>query len=78
MLADNNVMVTKVTVTVLSDEGKRLEQAEAKPYLKVWWDYQATHRGLIRVEAWDFASNVTRQEFIPSSPNDVWQKTRRR
>jgi len=77
VLADDNVMVTKVTVTVISDDGKRLEQAEARPYLKVWWEYQATHRGLVRVEAWDFASNVTRQEFIPSDSNYVWQKTKR-
>ena len=78
VIADDNVMVTRVTVTILSDEGKRLEQAEATTNQRVWWDYQATHRGLVRVEAWDFASNVTRQEFRPSSPSDCWRRTSRR
>lgn len=78
VIADDNVMVTRVTITILSDEGKRLEQAEATTNQRVWWDYQATHRGLVRVEAWDFASNVTRQEFRPSSPSDCWRRTSRR
>jgi hypothetical protein len=78
VLADDDVMVTRVTVTILSDEGKRLEQAEAIPNLKVGWDYQATHTGLVRVEAWDLASNVTRQEFRPpSQSHGYWVKTRR-
>src|SRR5215212_6592587 len=79
VLADDDVMVTRVTVTILSDAGKRLEQAEAMTSLKVWWEYQVTHRGLIRVEAWDLASNVTRQEFCPPSQSYCyWEKARRR
>ena len=38
--------------------------------------YQPVHKGNIRVEAWDLAGNVTRQEFCPSSPFfSVWEKT---
>lgn len=67
VIARDDTMVTRVTVTVVSDEGRRLEQAEARLNQGVWWEYQATSRGLIRIEAWDFASNVTRQEFRPPS-----------
>ncbi len=77
--ASDDVMVTKVTVTILGEAGQRLEQSEAKLNLGVWWEYQATNRGKIRVEAWDFAGNVTRQEFCPPSPSYCyWEKTRRR
>ena len=77
VMADDNVIVTKVTVTIISDEGKRLEQAEAHSSQGILWDYQATHRGLVRVEAWDFASNVTRQEFTPPSKSPfTWERPR--
>jgi hypothetical protein len=64
MSASDDVMVTKVTVTILGEQGQRLEQAEAQLILGVWWEYQAVNNGLIRVEAWDFAINVTRQGFV--------------
>ncbi len=71
-------MVTRVTVTILGEQGQRLEQADARLNSGVWWEYQAANNGLVRVEAWDLASNVTRQEFSPSRFNSVWEKTRRR
>ena len=74
VLASDDVMVTKVTVTILGEAGQRLEQAEARLNLGIWWEYQAANSGLVRVEAWDFASNVTRQELSPSSFHCTWEK----
>jgi hypothetical protein len=65
--ASDDVMVTKVTVTVLDEEGKCLEQGEAHLMLGVWWDYQPANNGRITIEAWDLAGNVTRQEFYSPS-----------
>ena len=72
IMASDDTMVTRVTVTIVSDEGKCLEQAEAQSIKGVFWKYQTTHSGLVRVEAWDFAGNVTRHEFIPSKSYFVW------
>ncbi len=79
VLAHDDVMVTKVTVTILGEAGQRLEQSEARLNLGIWWEYQTSHSGRIRIEAWDFAGNVTRQEFCPPSPAYCyWEGTRRR
>lgn len=75
VLASDDVMVTRVTVTILNEARQRLEQADAELKLGARWEYQAVHQGLVRVEAWDLASNVTRQEFRPSPSNSVWEKT---
>jgi len=76
VLASDDVMVTKVTVTVVGEAGQRLEQSEAKLSSTAWWKYQTTHKGLVRVEAWDLASNVTRQEFYsPTESSWEWEKT---
>jgi hypothetical protein len=66
--ATDDVMVTKVTVTILDEAGQCLEQGEAELGLGVWWGYSAANRGQIRVEARDLAGNVTRQEYWPPSP----------
>jgi hypothetical protein len=76
--ASDDVLVTRVTITILGEQGQRLEQADARSDSGMWWEYQAANNGLVRVEAWDLASNVTRQEFSPSRANSVWDKTRRR
>jgi len=74
--ATDDMMVTKVTVTILDEEGQRLEQGEAELSLGVWWDYKASNRGRILVEARDLAGNVTRKEFDPPSPFfSFWEKT---
>ncbi len=79
VLASDDVLVTKVTVTILNEAGQRLEQAEAHSSQGILWDYQAMHRGLVRVEAWDFPSNVTRQEFTPPSESPFyWERPRTR
>jgi hypothetical protein len=76
VLASDDVMVTRVTVTILGETGQRLEQSEAELNQGVVWEYQAAHSGLVRVEAWDWASNVTRQEFLPSSSHFLWKTPR--
>jgi hypothetical protein len=73
--AHDDVMVTKVTVTILDEAGQPLERGEAELTLGVWWDYHAANSGRIRVEAWDLAGNVTRQEYCPSSSFiSIWEK----
>jgi len=73
--ATDDVMVTRVTVTVLGEAGQCLEQGEAELNLGNRWEYQAKNKGVARVEAWDLASNVTRQEFCPPSQSYCyWEK----
>jgi hypothetical protein len=61
--AHDDMMVVKVTVSILDETGQPLEQGEAELVMGVWWDYKATNSGRIRIEAWDLAGNVTRREF---------------
>jgi hypothetical protein len=72
--AHDDMMVTRVTVTILDDEGQPLEQGEAELWMGIWWDYKATSKGRIRAEAWDLAGNVARQEFFPTPYSSVWKK----
>lgn len=73
--ACDDVMVTRVTISVLDEAGQCLEQGEAELVMGVWWDYQTAHRGQIRVEASDLAGNVTRQEFRRAHPFlSIWEK----
>jgi hypothetical protein len=74
--ASDDVMVTSVTVTILDDEKQCLEHGDAELVMGVWWDYHPAKKGQIRIEAWDLAGNVTRQEFYPPSPFfSIWEKT---
>jgi hypothetical protein len=73
--AHDDTMVTRVTISVLDESGQVLEQGEAELVMGVWWDYQTTNEGQVRVEAWDLAGNVTRQEFHPAPRSfSCWQK----
>jgi hypothetical protein len=73
--ANDDVMVTGVTVTILDEAGQRLEQGEAELWMGIWWDYTAANRGQIQVEARDLAGNVTQQEFRPTSQfSSFWEK----
>jgi len=57
--ASDNVMVTKVLVNILDEEGKVLEKGEAvrkNPKTK-WWEYATHTEGQIMAEAWDLAGN---------------------
>ena len=75
--ASDDVMVTRVTVTILNEEGQCLEQGEADLVLGVWWDYQPANNGRILIEARDLAGNITQQEFSPQYQSfSVWEKTR--
>lgn len=65
--AHADVLVTRVTVTILGEAGQSLEQGEAGLTLGVWWDDGAANHGRIQIEAWDLAGNVTRGEF-----DDPW------
>lgn len=74
--ASDDVMVTRVTVTILNEEGQCFEQGEADLVLGVWWDYQPANNGRIIIEAGDLAGNVTQQEFSPQYQSfPGWEKT---
>lgn len=74
--ASDDVMVTRVTIMMLNQAGQCLEQGDAELQLDAWWEYQAANNGVIRVEAWDLAGNIARQEFDPPSPSfSVWENT---
>ena len=62
--ASDNVMVTKVLVTVLDEVGKAVEKKEAvqmDPSTRSgtnWWEVDLVVEGKILAEAWDLAGNV--------------------
>lgn len=75
----DNVMVTRVTLTILDPEGNILEQGDAELVNGVYWEYQSTNRGQIRVEAWDLPGNVTCHEFCPPPGQHLfWEQENRR
>jgi len=61
--ATDNVLVAKVVITILDEQGKVLEQGEAVLQSGHSWVYTASAEGKITVEAWDLAGNVTSQEI---------------
>lgn len=74
--AHDDVMVTRVTVTILGAEGQCLENGDAALVMGVRWEYQPSNHGRIHIEAWDLAGNVTRQEFHPQDQFfSGWEKT---
>jgi ABC-type cobalamin/Fe3+-siderophores transport system ATPase subunit len=58
-----NVLVTKVRVMILDEQGKALEQGEATPVMDAVWEYIPANEGKVLVEAGHLAGNVTRQVF---------------
>ena len=59
--SSDNVMVTKVQVTILDKEGKVLEKGEAIRKEGDWWKYVLHTVGkTIIAEAWDLAGHVTK------------------
>ena len=58
--ASDNVMVTKVVVTILNVDGNVIEKGEAVKVDERWWEYAAGMEGKVAVEAWDLAGNVVR------------------
>jgi hypothetical protein len=61
--ARDDMLVTRVMITILDEAGQLLEQGEAELTMAVWWDYQSQNRGRVRVEAWDMAGNVAQREL---------------
>lgn len=58
--ASDNIMVTKVQVTVLDDAGQVLEKGEAVRGAGNWWKFASRTEGkTIIAEAWDLPGNVT-------------------
>jgi hypothetical protein len=60
--ASDNVLVAKVVITILDEQGKVLEQGEAGLQDNHLWNYALSAEGKIRVEAWDLAGNRTKVE----------------
>lgn len=63
MHASDNVLVTKVIVTLLDEQGQTLEEGEAVLINDAWWEYPAGTRGNVTVGAWHLAGNVTKYEI---------------
>ncbi len=55
--ASDNVMVTKVQVTVLDEEGEIRERGEGVRGEGDWWEYVPSADGQVIAEAWDLAGN---------------------
>jgi len=60
--ATDNVLVAKVVVSVLDEEGNVVEKCEAIKGKGDWWDAAMNAEGRIVAEAWDLAGNVTRKD----------------
>jgi hypothetical protein len=59
--ASDDVLVTKVKVTVLDDESRVLETGEAVREQDDWWEFASQTEGkTIVAEAWDLPGNVTK------------------
>ena len=61
--ASDNVMVTRVQVTVLDEKGKVLEKGNAVKADGNWWEYVTNANGKVIAEAWDLAGNMERREY---------------
>ena len=59
--ATDNVMVTKVVVTILDEDGNVIEKGKALKVDERWWEYAAGMEGNVAAEAWDLAGNVVRE-----------------
>jgi len=58
--ASDNVLVTKVRVKIMDEEGKVLEQGEAVQANAEWWEYPSSNtEGTVEATAWDLAGNRT-------------------
>ena len=60
--ASDNVMVTRVQVTVLDEKGKVVEKGKAVKADERWWEYVTSADGKVMAEAWDLAGNVGRKD----------------
>jgi hypothetical protein len=59
--ASDNVIVTKVVITIMDDEGKVLDEGEGVRQKGDWWEYVPNIAGKrITAQAWDLAGHVTK------------------
>ena len=62
--ATDNILVTKVCVTVLDEQGTVLEQGEAIRTEGDWWEFSPQAKGSkIVAQAWDLANNKAKLEL---------------
>ena len=61
--ASDNVMVVKVVVTVLDEEGKVMKKKESVKTEGDWWEVDFVGDGKVVAEAWDLAGNVGKGEL---------------
>ena len=61
--ASDNVLVTRVTVSILDEAGTTLEQGEAVHGMGANWEFATDQRGRVIVQAFDLAGNCTSQEL---------------
>lgn len=61
--ATDNVLVGRVVVMILDNEGKIREKGEGVRGSGDWWEYVTTTEGRVRVEAWDLAGNVISLDY---------------
>lgn len=62
--ATDDVQVAGVSVSVLDEEGRILEQGEALQARGDWWEYVPSARGKIIVEAHDLPGNKVTAELL--------------
>lgn len=60
--ASDNVMVTRVQVMILDEEGNAVEKGEGIRREGDWWEYAPTATGKVVAEAWDLVGDVVREE----------------
>jgi hypothetical protein len=59
--ATDNIMVARVQVTILDEQGKMIERGEAAKVKGNWWRFKPQKPGKsILAEAWDLPQHVTR------------------
>lgn len=64
--ATDNVLVARVRVTVLDEDGQVVEAGEAARKRGDWWEFAAPAQGrTITAEAWDLPGHVTRFVMQP-------------
>ncbi len=60
--ASDNVMVVRVQVTILDEEGKVVEKGEARKVESDWWEVDLSAEGKVVAEAWDLAGNIFKMQ----------------
>lgn len=76
VVVTDDMLVARVTITILNEEENVLEQGEAEQVNGVHWEYQPVNMGHILVQAWDLPGNVTQHKFCPPAGNQYfWEQS---